>query len=106
MSDIRFLDRNGKAWETMTWEEAAKLVEDEGRLGFGEYIDIDGLRCFQGVLGKYTLVEGVMVRGRWVQSGVLIGPTIAAVNDLDPDETPEDRCKRMTAWLREQGRAE
>jgi hypothetical protein len=76
---------------SITNEEAAVLMETEGRLGRGRSIDNNGLRCGAGVL----VHSGEL--GRWPfleKPSAVVGPNDAF------DGTPEERCTHMAAFFR------
>ena len=88
----------------MTCEEAAKLIEAEGRLGAGQLFAPNGDRCASAVIANAkpswwdsTQLSAVRIKG--IASG-----EIDRINDAF-EGTPEERCTYMAAWFRSGGKA-
>lgn len=90
---ITFIDRT-----SITFEEAAQLIEDEGKVGGGAYMKVNGLRCSYAIICGLT--RDPRSNRREVSRRISDAPDITNQNDLVLGESTERRCKRMTAWFR------
>ena len=91
---IRFTDGT-----SLTGEEAAQLVESEGRLITDHLINPDGERCAGGVLVGSTQ-ENEWPRHLSIGHYVFWSRLIDANHDFQG--TPEERAVYMAQWLRNQ----
>jgi len=81
---------------TMTFEEAAQLMEEEGRLGTVVLYDLHShLRCVLGVLGNITEES----RSSHIPYKINIVSDIWLANDTFKG-TPEERAVYMAQWFR------
>ena len=86
----------------MTCEEAAVLIEAEGRLGAGKYFGEDGCRCVIAVLEDMTTGYKRRRYIGWMPGIKLVQAQYA--NDAF-EGTPEERCVYMATWFRRGGKA-
>lgn len=90
---IKFTDGTG-----ISWEEAAQIIETEGRLITGTVYDENAERCIYGVLCGYGATENIrQIDGEGMFQAGISG--MISVNNTF-DGTPEERCAYMAAWLR------
>ena len=95
----------------MTCEEAAQLIEAEGRLGRGQFFDpMTGNRCAIAVVANLKPPRWGTWSSGWPRKlraakvdGITRGTTSPA-NDAF-EGTPEERCVYMAAWFRAGGKA-
>ena len=91
----------------MSYEQAAKLIQKEGKLTVGPYIDRKGLRCANAVLENhracdnciepvrcYTPLRDRRIVDQWFSF------CLHAQCDRPLEETPEERCTRVVVWVR------
>ena len=90
----------------LTFEQAAKLIKEEGRLHYGPYIK-NSIRPSTGVLEEWQEC------GNCIEPSVCYSPIkkkrlhnswlticISTENDRPATETPEQLCERMVKYLR------
>jgi hypothetical protein len=79
---------------SITNEEAAQLIEAEGRLGAEIFVTQNRLRCAVGVIEDWTYAPYFTNTRQMISRDPVI-----VVND--PFEgTPEERCAHMAAYFR------
>ena len=95
--------------EVLTFEQAAQLIEQEGRLTPGPYIH-NTMRCAIAVLENHMACQECLEptycyspkRAKRIEN-IWFAVCLATENDrgvADGLEKPEDRCNRIAAWLR------
>lgn len=87
----------------ITYEEAARMVEAEGRLARYSMCDFDGLRCAAGVIRKARRNGGFPTILSYDEYNNLPDAFwVTNANDAF-DGTPEERATYMAAWFRSRG---
>ena len=92
----------------LTFEQAANLIYQEGRLAPGPYIH-NSIRCATAVLENHEACQKCLEpmycykpeRKRHIEN-IWFAVRLSAENDKgtgDGMEKPEDRCNRIAAWL-------
>jgi len=95
--------------EFLTFEQAANLIEQEGRLTFGSYI-YDSMRCALAVLENHIICQECLEpiccykpeSDKRIEN-IWFAVCLSNENNRevgDGLEKPEDRCSRIVAWLR------
>jgi hypothetical protein len=90
----------------LTFEQAAKLIKNEGRLHYGPHMK-NSVRPTTGVLEEwkecgncleplwcYTPTKGKRLHNNWLTI------CLSTENDRPSQETPEQLCNRMVQYLR------
>jgi len=96
--------------ESLTFEQAANLIEREGRLTPGPYIH-NSMRCAIAVLENHSACQECMDMQKYCYhpkrdkhiENIWFVVCLSTENDREINEgleKPEDRCIRIAAWFR------
>lgn len=107
IKSIEFEDAKGNFHSRMTFEQAAKLVQKEGKLTSGPYIDREGQRSARAILENHTPCDDCIEPVRCympIKERRLYNLWWAFSLDAECNRqiagTPEELCTRMVDWLR------
>ncbi len=86
----------------ITWEEAARMIEAEGRIGTGVWVDATGLRCTSAVIRNITGPRGTNSNLRTFDPPEGSAEYQISIANDGFVGTPKERAVYMAEWLRAQ----